>query len=219
MIAVDAPRAILVTGLFPDVVGLRATMRVLRTAGTTPDVIGLAIPVHGNPATAAGLSSIEIPHTPRPRFDVMGFLMTVLDPHDPGPDVRTFKSGQNSVLAQPFLSDLWTWMHGVKIIRVPLPEAGPEEGWMLGRPNHAASVAGGGGHASSGGLAGALTVFGVPMQHVDAVAAGLAAGQCLLTTCETDEGRTKRDGQIMRRNGATVLVDVPVYLERIGHSR
>ena len=35
------------------------------------------------------------------------------------------------------------------------------------------------------------------------VAAALAAGYCLLTTCETDENRMKRDLKILRKAGAT----------------
>lgn len=203
------PRAIIVTGTFAGVDGVVDMVRSLRSAGATEDVIGLAVPLSGDPATEDGWRP-RAAERKKQGFGIGRFLLTVLDPHQPGPDLTTLQKGRNSILAQAILGDISRWLVGVRTFRVPgAAEADPGI-WILGRPNHAAAVAGQDG-AATGGTRGTLLSLGIPAALVDEAGARLAAGECLFTTCETDHGRVNRDLHLLKKCGArTVFEPAPV---------
>jgi hypothetical protein len=197
------PRAMLVGGTFTSVDGVVAMIEAIRAAGSTEDILGIAIPLDADPTTEEGLLSLARPR-PRKGFNLGRWLLTVLDPHHPVPDVVTLQKGRNSILAQAILGNISRWLVGVKPIRVP-GAAGSDPGtWILARPNHAAAVAGQEG-AALGGRTGALVSLGVPSDLIDDYAARLAAGESLVTTCETDRGRAERDIRLLKKCGAGVV--------------
>jgi hypothetical protein len=55
------------------------------------------------------------------------------------------------------------------------------------------------------GYLGELATFGVPAPVAQEYARRLIGGECVLTTCETDPGRSRRDEKILRRAGAQDL--------------
>ncbi len=207
-----APRAIVVGGTFDDAGRLSETIAALRRAGRSEDVVGLAVPLPGDPETPEVVARI-VQQRRRPRFDPIGFLITVIDPHRPPPDAATLQRGQNSILATLVLGKIAGWLVGVKPFRIPIEQA-PEGGvWVLGRPNHAAALAGMEG-AATGGTRGALAAIGIPDELAEAFASHLLAGNAVLTTCETDQGRAQRDQQLLRRHGAANLFEFPIFLEQ-----
>ena len=72
-------RAILVGGLMPSVTDLAAALRALRGLARTEDVVGFAIPLEGDPSERR-VRPLAGP-VAKPRFDLMEFLMTAIDPH------------------------------------------------------------------------------------------------------------------------------------------
>jgi hypothetical protein len=202
------PEAVLVGGLFPSVDGPLTVMRALRRSGAAGDTVGLAVPLPGDPNDPATLEALAAPPAKR-RFDVLGYLMAVLDPHAPGPEYRSLIAGQNSILTRLVLKDMSGWISGVKTFRIPSSmtgnvskEAAKEGVWVLGRSNHAAAVAGTEG-ADLGGASGALAGVGVPPDLVRDFAERIAGGQIVFTTCETDSNRAKRDARWLKKAGAT----------------
>jgi hypothetical protein len=81
---------------------------------------------------------------------------------------------------------------------------GDEGVWVLGRPNHAAAMQRVRGDSQEG-APGVLATLAVPPELAIDYAARLAAGECILTTCETDQGRMRRDQQLLRKVGALHL--------------
>lgn len=221
-----APLAAVLGGLFPDVQGPIKIMRALRAAGTSGDTVGLAVPLPGDPDDPQTMQRLIPPR--RRGFDPVGYLMVVLDPHRPPPTFQSLTWGQNVPLTRSLLGDLSNWLAGVKTFRIPaVPSvangaatgtdgaAGGTDGaatdaedgvWVLGRPNHAAAVAGAEGGAL-GGSVGALAAFGVPLDLGVAYAQRIIGGEVLFTTCETDEGRTKRDRKLMRKHGGVDIFE------------
>lgn len=207
------PRGIVDGGTFADLDGLLGSLRALRATGATEDVLGFAIPLSGDPWSPEGLAVLPATQRKR-RFDALAWLLDVIDPHRPPPDVATWRRGRNTYLARPVLGDdLWRWILGVYPFRVPMDDHPAGGVWILGRPNHASAVAGTEG-AALGGVAGALSTLGVPAQYIATYGERLAAGDCLLTTCETDEGRSERDLKIMRKRGGQHLFKSVVAAER-----
>lgn len=207
-----APLATVLGGLFPDVQGPIKIMRALRGAGTSGDTMGLAVPLPGDPDDPQTMQRLIPPR--RRAFDPVGYLMVVLDPHRPPPTFQSLTWGQNAPLTRRLLGDLANWLAGVKTFRIPAVPAGTDGAaagddhgvWVLGRPNHAAAVAGAEGGAL-GGSVGALAAFGVPLDLGVAYAQRVIGGAVLLTTCETDEGRTKRDRKLMRKHGGVEIFE------------
>ncbi|MGH2350163.1 MAG: hypothetical protein ACRDJN_00935 [Chloroflexota bacterium] len=217
---VAAPRATVVGGLFRAVDGPIKVMRALRAAGNSSDIVGLAIPLPGDPSDPETLDNLTPPR--KQGFDVLGYVLTVVDPHRPPPDYATLIRGQNSPLTRFFLGDLATWLVGIKSFRIPsiltgsLHDPGAGGVWVLGRSNHAAIVAGAGG-GERGGAIGVLASFGLDDKDealISAYAQRIIGGECLLTTCETDAGRAKRDARLLRKHGAADLFERPIISPR-----
>jgi hypothetical protein len=191
-----------VGGLFDGPDGLLPALRALRGAGATNDVVGLAIPLSGDPsdpdAEVYALSASSGPR--RKRIDVLDVLMTIVDPHRPRVELNGWARDRTGVLAASLLQDLNRWLVGVLTFRVPGPDGGPGV-WVLGRPNHAAAVQGFRDGAQEGPT-GAMASFGIPRGRAWHYAERLAAGASVLTTCETDDGRARRDRGILEKNGA-----------------
>ncbi len=195
-------RAFLIGGLMPSVESLAEALQGIRAAGHTADVVGFAIPLDGEPS--AGVVRVRQDAVQQKRFDLMEFLLTALDPHRPsGWQGGRFAPGRNAPLAYDFLGNLVRWLVGIQTFQIH-NAAGEEDVWVLARPNHAAAM-----HKVTGdsheGYRGMLATLGVPGSVAAEFAARLAEGYCILTTCETDEGRKERDLKIMRKAG----VDVP----------
>ncbi|MBI3973715.1 MAG: hypothetical protein HY332_20765 [Chloroflexi bacterium] len=208
----ETPKAILVGGIFKELDGLLDSLRTMRSAGATSDVIGFAIPLGGDPTTPEGVASLKLPRGRR-RFDVLQAILDFIDPHRPPAEIAQLRRGQNTVLATPILGNLKDWLVGVRTFRVPVTEQ-PDGGvWVLGRPNHAAAVAGAEG-AAAGGFRGALAALGIPKQHIPTFAKRLGNGECIMTTCETDKGRANRDERIIRKNGADLVFKELIFSER-----
>jgi hypothetical protein len=199
---IEAARAALVGGLFDGPDGLLPALRALRAAGATNDVVGLAIPLSGDPTEPdAEIFALTLGTAPqRRRIDVLGALMTFIDPHRPRVELNGWTRDRTGVLAQSLLSDLNRWLVGVLTFRVPGPDGGPGV-WVLGRPNHAAAVQGFREGAIEGPT-GALASFGIPRARAWHYAERLIAGASILTTCETDAGRVRRDRSILEKHGA-----------------
>jgi hypothetical protein len=201
--AISAPTATIVGGTFADLDAMLGVMRALRSSGSTEDILGFAIPLEGDPTTPEGLAALA--NRPvRQRFDLIRAIRTILDPHEPPPDLASVRRGQNSILATPFLGSLTKWLVGVSTFRIPGDAPGDEGTWVLGRPNHAAAVAGLYG-AAQGDRAGALASIGLPLDVHREFGERLECGESVLTTCETDEGRARRDEAWMRKRGAAAV--------------
>ncbi|HEV2123320.1 MAG TPA: hypothetical protein VGW38_11165, partial [Chloroflexota bacterium] len=181
----------------PTVEGLTSALKALRAAGATEDVVGFAIPVEGHPSEG-GIRPKGPINVRRRRFDIGGYLLDVIDPHRPVKATDNWARGRNGAIAKTVLGKLTRWLVGVHTFRVPLPEGSV---WVIGRPNHASAIQGLRGDAQ-GGAAGALASVGVPVDLSAEFAERLAAGECIVTTCETDEGRWNRDRRILERAGA-----------------
>ena len=202
------PRAALVGGLLRDVDSLVKVAEKLRAAGATEDLIGFAIPLGDDPAEPDLLRRLL--QNRKRGFSLVRFLMTAIDPHAPAPDYRQRIAGQNSDLAMPVLGKMARWFVGVKVFRIPsIPVGDPQDPgaggvWVLGHPNHAAALAGMEG-AARGGALGALATIGVKEPYVAAMAPGIFGGEIAVTTCETDEGRAKRDEKLLRKHCAEIV--------------
>lgn len=214
------PEAIVAGGLFPTVAGALAVMRSLRSSGTAGDAVGLAVPIPGDPDDPQTLERLA--PAPRKGFDPIGYLKVVIDPHSPPPEYSTLVAGQNSAFTRLLLGDLSTWISGVKTFRIPASLTGDvskDEAiagvWVLGRSNHAAAVAGGGG-AAIGGALGALAGTGVPADLAPEFAKRIAGGEILLTTCQTDANRARRDLRWLRKRGAVDVFERQILSPRRG---
>ncbi len=212
---VTTSHAYLVGGLLPSVSALTGALSALRSTGQTEDVVGFAIPLAGDDPDAGIVRELRAESgavQPKRRFDLMGFLMMAMDPHGQrqGWKLR-WAPGRNVRVAVDVLGNLTRWLVGIHTFKVNNAR-GDEDVWVLGRPNHAAAM-----HKLAGdaheGAAGMLATLAVPASAATEVAAALAAGYCLLTTCETDENRMKRDLKILRKAGATqVFGPVPLHV-------
>jgi hypothetical protein len=191
--AISAPCAIVVGGVFSDLDAMLGVMRQLRSSGSTEDVLGFAIPLEGDPTTPEGLAALA-GRPVKQRFSLFRVIRTIVDPHEPAP-------GQNSILATPFIGSLARWLVGISTFRIPGETPDDAGIWVLGRPNHAAAVAGMPG-AALGGRAGALASIGLPGDVHRDFGERLSRGDSVLTTCETDAGRARRDEAWMRKRGA-----------------
>jgi hypothetical protein len=191
-------RAFLIVASMPTIESLVNALKAFRSAGATEDVVGFAIPVEGDPSEGGIRPMVPITGRRR-RFNAGEFLLMAIDPHRPEGLPDRWALGRNGVIAKTVLGDLTRWLVGVHMFRVPLSERSV---WIIGRPNHAAAVQGLRGDAL-GGTAGALATVGVPVELAPAYANRLAAGECIVTTCETDEGRRHRDRRILVKAGAT----------------
>ena len=202
------PRAFLVAALFPSSNGVVGAMRALRSAGRTEDTLGFAIPLEGDPTTGNVRLRGYVPA--KRSLSPLEFVLTVIDPHRPPSTYQQLIAGQNAMMTEPVLGDLAQWVIGVHPFRIPL---GPELGsgtWVLGRPNHAAAVAGVEGAAHGGPIC-ALATLGIQdTQVIQEFAERIAAGQCLLTSCETDIGRAGGDRRIFLKHGGTTIHEAPI---------
>jgi hypothetical protein len=195
-----SPRSAVVGGAFKELDSALDVMRAVRSAGSTEDIVGFATPLPGDPDAPDALETLVVPGRKR-GFSLLRWIMTGIDPHQPGPDYRALTRGRNSVLTRPLLGDLSRWLVGVYGFRVPDPNS-PDGGvWVLGRPSHAAALGGAGG-AALGGAVGALASLGIPEEHIQDYIKRLFDGQTILTLCETDEGRVQRDDRLMAKHGA-----------------
>ena len=204
----DAPvvtsRGYVAGALFPSVEGLAAALRALRGAGRTEDVVGLAIPLEGDDPDA-GLIRTRNEAAPKRGFDLMDFLMTALDPHRRSSWQATWAPGKNSGTAVELLGGVTRWLVGIQPFAIhEVPGVAPF--WVLGRANHAAAL-----HKIAGdsheGYRGILASFGVVESHALACAERLAAGDLLLTTCESDANRARSDERIMKKAGASLVFE------------
>ena len=202
--AVVTSRAYLAGALFPSVDALAASLRALRSAGRTEDVVGLAIPLDGDDPDA-GTVRARAEAAPKRGFNLVEFLMTALDPHRPSGWQATWAPGKNSGSSVDLLGGVTRWLVGIQpfaIHGVP----GVDPFWVLGRPNHAAAL-----HKITGdsqeGYGGILASFGVGQSLALVCAERLAAGDCLLTTCESDLNRARSDERIMKKAGAAQVFD------------
>ncbi|HEX2514381.1 MAG TPA: hypothetical protein VH257_06715 [Chloroflexota bacterium] len=213
------PEATIVGGLFSSVEGPQKVMRAMRSKGTAGDAVGLAVPLPGHPDDPQTLAKLA-DQRPRKRFDLVGYLKAVVDPHSPPAEFRALIAGQNAPMTRLLLSDLANWISGVKTFRIPPSEVGDvskeaTQGgvWVLGRSNHAAAVAGLDG-AEMGGYLGALAGIGVQAPLAQVIAERIAGGEVLLTACETDAGRAARDKKWMRKFGGADLFEWVVVSPR-----
>ena len=199
--------------LFPSVASLAAALRALRSAGRTEDVVGLLIPLEGEDPDE-GIVRNRRDAAPARRFNLGEFLMTALDPHRPAGWRAGWAPGKNSGTSVDLLGDLTRWLVGIQAVRLH-GTPGVEPFWVLGRPNHAAAI-----HKVLGdsqeGLVGMLATYGVVESLAPYVAERLAAGDCVLTTCESDANRAKNDERIMKKAGAIQLFDLLELVWRYG---
>ena len=190
--------------LFPSVASLAAALRALRGAGRTEDVVGLLIPLEGDDPDAGIARTRRDPLPPR-GFNLVEFLMTALDPHRPSGWQAAWAPGKNASAAVELLGDLTRWLVGIQAVRIHgTPSVEPL--WVLGRPNHAAAI-----HKVLGdsqeGLVGMLATYAVSESLAPYVAERLAAGDCVLTTCESDANRAQNDERIMKKAGAIQIFE------------
>ena len=197
-------RGFVAGALFPSVEALAAALRSLRDAGRTEDVVGLLIPLEGDDPSEGIVRTRRDPAPPR-GFNLVEFLMTALDPHQPSGWEGGWAPGKNSGIAVELLGDVTRWLIGIQAVRLHGVPGG-EPLWVLGRPNHAAAI-----HKVPGdsreGLVGMLATYGVVESLAPHVAERLAAGDCVLTTCESDANRARNDERIMKKAGAVRLFD------------
>lgn len=203
--AVVTSRAFMVAALMPSVHSLVRALKAIRATGATEDVVGMAIPLEDDPT--GGVAIVRGAKEPVKRgFDLGEFLATAIDPHRPTTLPWRLGPGRNIGVATEVLGDITRWMVGIQTFRIPLAPPG-EEGdrlWVLARPNHAAAIHKVPGDATEG-YVGMLASFGVPADFSRELAGELAAGQCIITTCETEEGRRRRDERLIRKAGATIV--------------
>jgi hypothetical protein len=197
-------RGFVAGALFPSVETLAAALRSLRGAGRTEDVVGLLIPLEGDDPDAAVVRARRDP-APRRGFNLVDFLMTALDPHRPSGWQSGWAPGKNAGVAVDLLGGLTRWLIGIQAVRLHGVPGG-EPLWVLGRPNHAAAI-----HKVTGdsqeGYAGMLATYAVAESLAPYVAERLAAGDCMLTTCESDANRARSDERMMRKAGAIQIFD------------
>ena len=204
----DAPvvtsRGYVSGALFPTVKSLASALRALRGAGRTEDVVGLLIPLEGDDP-AAGIVRARRDTPPPPRFNLVEFLMTALDPHRPSGWQSGWAPGKNAGAAVDLLGDLTRWLVGIQAVCLH-GTPGVEPFWVLGRPNHAAAI-----HKILGdsqeGFVGMLATYAIVEPLAPYVAERLAAGDCVLTTCESDANRASSDERIMKKAGAIQMFD------------
>lgn len=191
--------------LFPSVASLANALRSLRGAGRTEDVVGFAIPLDGDDPNTSVVRTRSGPPLRR-GFNLVEFLMTALDPHRPSGWPALEAPGKNSGSSVDLLGNLTRWLVGIQPFAIH-EVSGVPPFWVLGRPNHAAAL-----HKITGdaheGYAGILASFGVVASLASFCADRLAAGDCLLTTCETDANRARDDERFMRKAGAIHLFDL-----------
>jgi hypothetical protein len=204
-------RAYLSGALLPSVDALLSAIKALRATGSTEDVVGLAIPLAGDPNGGEAMvrTRREVDQGKK-KFNLIEFLMTAIDPHGQGRRRARWRlgPGRNVGTASEIMGNVTRWMVGIQTFRIPLPEPVGDETalWVLARPNHAAAI-----HKLEGdsheGYVGMMATLGVPASVAAEFVRKLEAGDCLLTTCETDPGRARRDQNIMRRAGATSMFE------------
>ena len=141
--------------------------------------------------------------------------MTALDPHRRSTWTSGWAPGKNSGAAVELLGDLTRWLVGIQAVRLHgVP--GEETLWVLGRPNHAAAI-----HKVEGdsqeGLVGMLATYAVAESIAPYVAERLAAGDSVLTTCESDANRARNDERIMKKAGAVRIFDLLPLTWQYGH--
>jgi hypothetical protein len=204
----DAPvitsRAYVCGALFPSVESLAAALRALRGAGRTEDVVGLLIPLEGDDPDE-GIVRTRRDVAPARGFNLIEFLMTALDPHRPSGWQGGWAPGTNAGAAVELLGDLTRWLVGIQAVRIHgTPSGAPL--WVMGRPNHAAAI-----HKVEGdsqeGYVGMLATYAIVESLAPYVAERLAAGDCVLTTCESDLNRAQNDERMMKKAGAVQLFD------------
>lgn len=205
--SVVTSRAYIAGALMPSVRALAGALRAIRGAGHTADVVGFAIPLAGEPVEGRVLERADAPVV-KQRFDLMEFLAIAMDPHRTFTRFTRVAPGRNVPLAADVLGDITRWLVGIHTFKIH-DVLGEQDVWVLARPNHAAAM-----HKVEGdsveGHAGMLATLGVPLAFAGEYAARLAAGDCILTTCETDAGRWRRDQKIMAKHGGEARFAEPL---------
>lgn len=195
------PIAEVVVGLFThpgQLLDALKALRALPSAASSGDIVGFAIPLEGEPDSA----TVRVRGWEQPKkFDLMTFVLDLIDPHRPTHQLDGWTRGKSGPLAAAVLGDLTHWLVGVKTFRLPGPDGAGSGVWLLARSNQAATVHGFTGGAAEG-AAGALATLGVPRERVAEVAEKLIRGYCLITLCENDLGRVARDRRIIEKHGA-----------------
>jgi hypothetical protein len=196
-------RALVAGAAFANYAGVRASLAAIRATGTASDIVGLAVPLPGDPRDDAVAGEVWAAMTPP--TGLAAWLRLVIDPHAPtAPTYREQIAGRNVPLAYAILGEVADWVGATGYMRV-LGDAGASV-WILGRPNHAASVQGGLGSVRGD----ALSTVGVPVAQREAFRALVLAGKSVVTTCETDPGRASRDAAIFRRYGGGATFVHPI---------
>ena len=201
---VGSVRALVVGAAFRDHAGLRESLAAIRATGTASDIVGVAVPLPGDPRDEAVASEVVGAMTASTGFGA--WLRVVIDPHAPTiPTYREQVAGRNVPLAYALLGDVAEWVGACGYMRVH-GQAGSSV-WILGRPNHASSVQGGMGAVKGD----ALATVGIPKPQREAFTALVLSGQSVVTTCETDPGRASRDAEIFRRHGGHATFVHPIH--------
>ena len=197
-------RALVVGAAFHDHAGLRESLAAIRATGTASDIVGVAVPLPGDPRDEAVASEVVGAMSSPTGFGA--WLRVVIDPHAPTiPTYREQVAGRNVPLAYALLGDVADWVGACGYMRVH--DSAGASAWILGRPNHASSVQGGLGSVRGD----ALSTIGIPKPQREAFAALVLAGKCVVTTCETDPGRASRDAEIFRRHGGHATFVHPIH--------
>src|SRR5919201_4802248 len=110
--------ASVIGGLFPGPDGAIAALHALRAARATNDVVGLAIPLDGDP-TGPDAAVAAVNAGQGRRRGLKDILVTMIDPHRQVAQPTTFARGRTGLLAQAILGDLTRWLVGVLTFRVP----------------------------------------------------------------------------------------------------
>jgi len=196
-------RALVVGAAFADHAGLRHALSAIRATGTASDIIGLAVPLPGDPRDEAIADQVVAMMAQPKGFG--SWLRMVIDPHAPTtPTYREQVAGRNVPLAYAILGDVADWVGATGYMRVVGPDS--PSTWILGRPNHATSV-----HGGMGSVKGdALSTIGVPTAQREAFRALVVSGKSVVTTCETDPGRASRDADLFRRYGGSATFVHPI---------
>lgn len=206
--------AFIAGALMPSVQSLAAALRAIRGARHTADVVGFAVPLAGDDPSDGRVLERASVEPVKQRFDFMEFMMTAIDPHRTFTRFEGVAPGRNVPLAADLLGDLTRWLVGIRTFRIH-DVIGEQDVWVLARPNHAAAMQKVEGDSEEGHV-GMLATLGVPREFATDYAARLGAGECILTTCETDEGRWRRDQKIMKDNGGASLFAQPLQPVRYG---